>query len=226
VPASANVASIAAIRAFRTALQQFGEDAADALVTLDLEITRGNDHIQNDRRTFWPAQVRQAWDEIAEARVALQRRRAITVADHRPACDEEKRAVAQAQQRLRTAQEKVEIVRKWCRTLTQEVEEYQGRIGRLRQFLDRDLPRAVAALEQMLRALEAYTAIAVPADETPQKPSAARSVGPTDQAPAEPAGAKPNGSRDTTAADENAKTDTAAADAPPGADEERRTQEK
>jgi hypothetical protein len=174
VHASANVASIAAIRAFRAALRQFAEDAAEALVALDLEVARGADYIQHDRMNFWPAQVRHSWDEVAEARIALQRRRAVSVADHRSACDEEKKALARAQQRLRAAQEKVDIVRNWCRLLNQEVEEYQGRIGRLRHLLETDLPRAVAALEHMLCALDAYTAITTPGDDPERTASMTR----------------------------------------------------
>lgn len=177
--ASANVTSIAAIRGFCAALRRFAEDAAEALVALDLEVTRGTDYIQQDRMNFWPAQVRRAWDEIAEARIALQRRRAISVADHRSACDEEKKALDQAQQRLRVAQEKVDVVRSWCRTLNREVEEYEGRIGHLRQLLETDLPRAVAVLDRVLQALDAYTAIATPGNQPEQAASMAR---PTDKA--------------------------------------------
>jgi hypothetical protein len=159
VQPSANVASIDAIRTFRAALIRFAEEVAETLVLLDLEINRGKDHIEHDRMAYWPQQVRNAWDEIATARVALHQRRAVSVAGHRPACDEEKKDLANAQQRLQLAQDKVEVVRNWCRKLNQEIEEYQGRVGHFQRLTEFELPRAVAALDQMLGALDAYTAV-------------------------------------------------------------------
>ena len=170
---SANVASIDAIRTFRAALIRFAEEVAETLVMLDLEINRGKDHIEHGRMAYWPQQVRNAWEEIATARVALHQQRAVSVGGHRPACDEEKKALANAQQRLQLAQDKVEVVRKWCRKLNQEDEEYQGRIGHFQQLTELELPRAVAALDQMLRALDAYTAVGMAHGDAPQRESVA-----------------------------------------------------
>ncbi|OHB80503.1 MAG: hypothetical protein A2W31_00725 [Planctomycetes bacterium RBG_16_64_10] len=177
----AHVASIDAIRSIRAALLRFAEDALEALGALDLEIGRGVDHIQHDQMAYWPQQVRQAWDEIAEARVVLHQRRAISVAGHRPACDEEKKALAAAQRRLQTAQDKVETVRNWCRKLNQEVEEYQGRIGHFRQLIETELPRAIGTLDHMLSALDAYTAVGTPRHDTTPRRSVARSEGQPEQ---------------------------------------------
>lgn len=171
---SAHVTSIDAIHSFRVALQQFAEEAADALAAVRMEVERGVDYVQHDRMAYWPARVREGWDEIAAARIAVQRRRAMTVAGHRAAADEEKAALAQAEEHLRTALRKIDIVRHWCRQLDQEREEYMGRIGHLEHFLEVDLPRATAALERMVCALEAYTAIE-PASRSPaEKASVAR----------------------------------------------------
>ncbi len=180
---SAHVASIDTIRTFRAALLRFAEGVAEALVALDLEVNRGVDHIEHDQMAYWPQQARNARDEIAAAKVALHQRRAISVAGHRPSCDEEKKVLAAAQQRLQFALDKVEIVRNWCRKLSQEVEEYQGRIGHFRYLTETELPRAVAALDQMLNALDAYTAVGTARSDAPQTESVVRSTNQAERPP-------------------------------------------
>jgi hypothetical protein len=55
-------------------------------------------------------------------------------------------------------------VRKWRVELRQRADEFEGRLGRVANFLDADLPRAIAALERMAAALDKYTERAAPSE--------------------------------------------------------------
>ena len=156
---SANVRSLDAIRDFKAALQGFEEDAANALAALQQEIFRAVDWLEHDRPNYWKRRVQQGYNKVAETRQEYDRCRLRTVAGHRPACIEEKQAVAHAKRQLEMAKEKVEVVKRWCFKIGQEVDEYRGRVGQLQQCLEGDVPRMLALLERMVDSLESYVSI-------------------------------------------------------------------
>ena len=154
---AARVTSVDAVDTLKAALQRFGDDASAALSDLELELRRGLEWIQHDRKIYWDQEVRHGWDRVAQARQELERHRMLhKVADHEPGCREEKKALAQAKHRLHVAQEKVEAVRRWSRAVEKEVHEYRGSVNQLAHWLQSDLPRAAAVLHRMAGALDTY----------------------------------------------------------------------
>lgn len=172
----ARLISIDAVDALRAALAKFGEEAASALADLDLEVKRGADWIQHDRKEYWAQEVRLGWDRVAEARANLQRRMIYRVSEERPSALEEKKALEAAKRRLQTAQQKVEAVRRWSYLVQREMNEYVAVIGQLAAWLQNDLPRALAALKRMGIALDAYvgTPVSAEAEVAAKKTAAAR----------------------------------------------------
>lgn len=167
----ANVRSLDAIRQFRVALQKFVEDAQKALAGIQMEIHRGQDWLEHDRPAYWQAQVRLAFQQVAETRTAYESCRMRTVAGHRPACLEERNAYREAQAYLRYAQEKVEAVRLCALKVRHEADEYRGRIGQLERCLEGEIPQTLELLSQIIASLEAYADI-LPDGELP--PAAAQ----------------------------------------------------
>lgn len=162
---AAKVTSIDAVEAMTVALERFGEDAAAAMSDLEIELRRALEWIEHDRKIYWAQEVRNGWDRVAAARQELERRRVLhKVADHEPGCREEKKALAEAKRRLQVAQEKVEAVRRWSHAVEKEVNEYRGSVNQLAGWLQADLPRAVAALQRMTGALDAYVRLASTAE--------------------------------------------------------------
>lgn len=157
---SARVTSIDAVRAFTAALRCFGEEASGALTDLELEVTRAVEWIQHDRKGYWTQQVRRGWDGVAEARSNLERAMTFRrVADHRPACREEKMLLEKMKRRLRVAQEKVEAVRRWSYAVDRAVTECRSSVSQFARWLEVDLPQALAALEGISSALESYVGL-------------------------------------------------------------------
>jgi hypothetical protein len=159
---SANVQSTEAIEALRAALMSFSDQVGDALIQLDSEMRRVLDWVEHDRPRHWKNQSRLADERLHEAQQALQRCLMFpkTISE-RPACAEERQAVKLAQARVAYCAQKVERVRHWKRTLPHEVNEYKGRIAKLKRLVEMELPHAIGVVDQILRRLEEYAAIRV-----------------------------------------------------------------
>ena len=160
---AANLSSVEAVRVLKLALVQFGDEVQGALVALELEARRAVQWVEHDRSRYWPREVQRASDALSEARIAFERSQlAIGSEDRRYAYDERK-AVEKAKRRLHLAQAKTEAARRWRVQIRQDVDRFNAQIARLRQYLDTDLLRAIAALEQMAAALDLYVEVQAPA---------------------------------------------------------------
>ncbi len=161
---SANVTSIDAIRALRTALVGYEGRARDALTALVLEVRRAVDWLENDRRRYWREQAKRASEQLAQARNDLERCQLKYGSEEAPSCYEQKKAFERAKRRLRLCEEKVRVVQRWIRVVRQELNEFDGQIARMNNGLDTDLPRAITALDRMVRVLEKYVSSSLPQD--------------------------------------------------------------
>jgi hypothetical protein len=153
---SANVTSIDAIRALRSAFRAFEANSREAVTLLTLEVRKALDWLENDRTRYWPEQVRKASECVAQARNDLERCQLTYGSEDSPSCYEQKKALERAKRRLRLCEDKVKRVKYWVRTVRGEMDEFEGQMARINNCLDADVPRAVALLERMLRALERY----------------------------------------------------------------------
>lgn len=176
---AAKVTSTDVVRLFKVALQDYEEQVRDTLAQLELDLRRGIDWIEQDRTRYWTHAVRAASDAMGEARRALERAELSIRPEDKRSCYEHKLAFEQAKARLRLAEQKVRAVRKWRVTVHQEADAFLGQLGRLGNFLDTDVQRALATLERLAQALDKYTEAAAPrpaenttsgSSETPQVP--------------------------------------------------------
>ena len=152
---AANISSIDAIRAFAAAMAAFEDGAEDAAVQLELEARRPVAWI-DERGMYWPKEVRKASDALSEARISLEKCELTISGEDRKSCYDERKALEKAKRRLRTAEDKVQAVKRWKVKIRKEVEEFQVQIAKLRQFLESDLVRSMASLKRMSEALDKY----------------------------------------------------------------------
>lgn len=153
---SADVTSIDAMRGFRTALLQFGGEAEDAIVMLILEARKAIQWLQQDRARYWPEQTRKAQEWVVQARNELDRCQLHYGSENAPSCFDQKKKLERAKRRLRLCEEKVKAVKRWTNTIRQELDDFDGELAKMRNWLETDLPRAAALLERMVRALDKY----------------------------------------------------------------------
>jgi hypothetical protein len=158
----ANVLSIDAIKQFHDALANFIEEAKHALVATDMENRRTLDWIRNNQRMYWLEEVKRRREKVGEASTALHRKKL----QQRPGSTvhdaDEAEALRVAKMRLREAEEKIEIVKRWGTAFQHAVDEYQGSARPLADMLEHDAKRALALLERMAAALEEYIRLSPP----------------------------------------------------------------
>jgi hypothetical protein len=167
----ARVSSIDAIREFREAFCGFSEDARAALTAVDMEVHRAVQWLTRDRVLHWQMQIKRCNQDVSTARTELFRRKLASVSGEPPDVSEKKELLRIAQRRLQEAESKLEAVKRWVPVLQHAISEYHSKARPLGDKLDSDLPHALALLDRMSTALDAYIALAPPS--TPEPPPAA-----------------------------------------------------
>src|SRR5262245_15711990 len=177
---AADVRSIEALRDLHATVCKFRTDAQDGLVSGELSIRKANDYLV-EKLQFWQAAVRKCEEEVFQAKQELKQRQYVGYDGRVPDCTVQEQNLKRAQGRMRYAQDKVEIVRRWMTKLPNQVSEaYEGPARRLGATLEGQLPRGLAMLERRIMALEAYTALTAPAAPaaTPPAPAPAAATEP------------------------------------------------
>ena len=159
----ADVKSIDTLAFVKGALAAFAHESGQAVSEVEIQGQRAVDWITVDQAAFWKAEVRRRTDLVNQARKDLEHCRTFKkVGDNAPSCIEEKKALEKAKQRLTHAEQKAEAVRRWTPVVQQQFRETCVRLVRFREVIDVDCPKAVAQLERMLKALDAYRQTASP----------------------------------------------------------------
>ena len=163
---AANLTSTDALGELQAALIQFDARVRDAIVQLDLASRRPLEWLEHDRSQYWPREGRKAADAVSEAKVALARAQATIDPHEHRSCYEERKQLEKAKRCLELAEAKITAVRRWKLELRKEIEEFEVQSAKLQQFLEGDLPKALAALSRMAGALDRYVQPGGPAGES------------------------------------------------------------
>jgi hypothetical protein len=153
---SAHVSSLEAVARFTASLRQFDDEARSVLLALDQQIERALYWLDFEQPAYWRQQIRKQYDEVARTRTAWENCMLRTVAGDRPTCLEEEQAHRAAKKKLEVALGKPDQIRRWAIKVHQDIDEYRGRIGRLRHALEGSVPRTIGLLERTQASLERY----------------------------------------------------------------------
>jgi hypothetical protein len=160
----ADIKSIDTLAFVKTAFAAFAHESGQALAEIEIQGQRAVEYICLDRAAYWKAEIRRMSDLVNHSIKDLEHCRTFKkVGDNTPSCIEEKKALEKARQRLARAEQKAEAVRRWTPIVQQQFRETCVRLVRFRDVIDVDCPRAMAQLDKMLRALDAYRQVASPA---------------------------------------------------------------
>ena len=158
----ARVTSIDAIRDFKAALAIFEEEARSALSAIEMELRRATYLVRQELPAYWQNEIKRNRAELSQSRSDLSRKRISSHGEGGPGLSEPKENVREALRRLREAEVKIEVVRKWGFAVERAMQEYHGKSLPLSDTLVGDLQRALAKLEAIVRTLNEYVAIAPP----------------------------------------------------------------
>ncbi|NLX12996.1 MAG: hypothetical protein GXY44_04975 [Phycisphaerales bacterium] len=162
----ARVDSVERLQTFRVQLCRSAESIETALSEAEQDIHRTRNWLHQDQQTYWKSELRKRTELYHRAKLALKRRQneKTPLGGHYSYVDE-KKAVDAAKRRLEEAEQKIANVRRWLRQLDKEADEYKAVVQRLGRYMEADVPRSLARLDQMIAALEAYFTVGVPIEE-------------------------------------------------------------
>lgn len=164
---TAHVRSIDSVERFRAAFSQFGEESAQALDEIRMELDRFVEWLEHDQISYWKNEVRRCEAKVAEATVDLHRARSATIdPEHTPACLQEQKVLQAAKQRLLATEEKLQLVKRWVPAILQAARDYHTQIAPLVNYLTYEHPQGVNHLRQLIARLEDYLAVAPPTAAT------------------------------------------------------------
>jgi hypothetical protein len=157
---TARLQSVETVKTLAAALRAYEEDATTAVADLDLQINRILEWVVHERKEYWGHRLRRDSERLSEARINLQRRRAVFGGDGLgQSCHDEQKAVDAAKRRVELAETKGQAVRRWRHVIERELLEFRATVNQLAGFLQVDMPRAKALLDRMSVALERYLAV-------------------------------------------------------------------
>lgn len=157
MPEKAQVTSVEAIEAFRAQLVVYLAQMRPVLEEISSEVTRTRSWLEDDRRRYWQQEMRVRARRLEDARQEL-----FTASLDRKgeAGSFQQLAVQRAQREMRVVEEKLAVVKKWDRDLENKSSPLVKQMEQLHGFLTVEMERAVAYLDQAIRALDAYRSVA------------------------------------------------------------------
>jgi hypothetical protein len=158
---SAHITSYEALPRLHDALAKFAAKGQEALAVADAETRSAVDKVR-ERLLYWQRQVSRCNEEVNKARSDLVFRRSLNKDGKRTGCAEQEIALARAQQRLREAEEKIVVCRRWLTHLPEAIQEFQRLARQLAGTLDADMKVSLTILQNKIAALEAYADLTAP----------------------------------------------------------------
>jgi hypothetical protein len=152
---AARITSIDALSEFRAALIKFKSEAAAALIETESELQRTLLWLRHDQTAYWQRQARARQELLTRAKTDLYRKQVAQDREVRIGVDQ-KKAVEKAKRDLAQAEEKIEAVRRWIRTLDKEMVLYRGECQGLAAMIEGGVPEIVKRMDGMMDALRAY----------------------------------------------------------------------
>ena len=168
------VTSIDALESLRSALIIFLTKARRSLDDVGDDVRRTRMWLQHDQRFHWEGQVRQRHKVLGQAEQELLGAKLSGLRDNLAV---QQAAVRKARAALDEAEGKLRNVKRWNRDFESAAGPLVKRLESLRQYLDFELPDAIAFLVQAQRTLDAYMEAPPPA-AAPAAPPAAESTTP------------------------------------------------
>ena len=153
----AQVQSVDALKDFRAALVEFGEDARLALGEALSDVQRTVWWVQHDQPAHWQRELRHRTNRLNEAKTDLSRaqlQQGSTVI--------EKKKVLACQKAVEEAEEKLRRIKQWSINIEKELMLFKGQCNSLGGVIDGELPKVVARMERMIDSLHQYISLKAP----------------------------------------------------------------
>jgi predicted nucleic acid-binding Zn-ribbon protein len=159
----AQITSVEAIESFRAELVVYLAQMKPVLDEVTSEVLHTRSWLQDDRRRFWEQELRVRARRLEDARQELFN---ASISRMGEAKSFQQMAVQKAQRNLQAVEDKLAVIKKWDRELDDRSAPLVKQMEQLHGFLGVEMARAVAYLDQALKALDAYKSVAPHRAET------------------------------------------------------------
>ena len=149
----AKITSTEAIESFRTCVVLFLGRAKRSVDDVTGEVMRARNWVQMDQRMHWEGEIRRRRKKLEQAQMELMSARLSALVDTPFA---QLAAVRKAQADVDEAEGKLRMVKLWTREFDRLASPLVKRLESLRGVLEDDMPKAIAYLVGVERALDAY----------------------------------------------------------------------
>ena len=149
----AKVTSVEAIESFRTSLILYLSKARPTVEEISSEVMRTRVWLESDQRLYWQGQLRKRMKVLEEAQGALF---SAEISNLREATVAERMSVNKAKRAVEEAENKLQLIRRWNREYSSQVEPLAKQMERLHTVLANELPQAIAHLGGLIKTLHAY----------------------------------------------------------------------
>jgi len=158
----ANITSVEAIEAFRAQLVIYLAQMRPVLDEISSEVLRTRSWLEDDRRRYWLQEMRSKSRKLEDAKQELF---TASLSKMGETTSFQQMAVQKAQRDMRVVEDKMAVLKKWDRDLDNKTSPLVKQMEQLHGFLSVEMERAVAYLDQAIRALDAYRSV------TPSSPN-------------------------------------------------------
>ena len=155
---SAKVESIEALKLLKLALIKFATVCKGSMADVESDISRTVMWLDGEQSGYWQQQIRKREMHLNRCREALRQKQLFKDASgSRQSYVDEEKAVRLAEAALQEGHQKLLACKRYSGIIQKESTLYKGKVQRLYNALELDLPNAAAKLEKMVQQLDAYT---------------------------------------------------------------------
>ena len=145
------------IKELRRHYTAFDQAARNALMGCSSDVRSTVEWLKTEQRSYWSAQLRKRDEELNAAQSEhSQAKWASGRGDLRTSGVEELRALQRAKRRKEEVEQKLQVIQRWAGLLDPQVRKLMGPVHALSILLDKNTPRILARLDQMLENLQEY----------------------------------------------------------------------
>ena len=160
----AKLTSLEALEALRSSFIVFKAKARRSLDDVGDEVRQMRQWLQHTQRTHWESEIRLRAKKVEQAEQELL---SVKLAGHREALIVRQATVRRTRELLAEAQSKLRVVKQWTLQYDSVSDPVNKRLDEMRQFLEFDVPQAIAYLANIQKTLESYTETPAPASSEP-----------------------------------------------------------
>lgn len=152
----AKVTSVEAIESFRSAMVIYLSKMRPVLEEMASEVLRLKQWMQNDQRRLWEGEMKTRSKKLERAQAELF---SVSMSRFQEVSAAQQLIVHRAKEACAEAQGKLAMLKKWDRELDNRADPMVKQVDQFQSFVTTEMPRAIAYLSQVIKALEAYAEV-------------------------------------------------------------------